>query len=440
MNKPMITTKVVKILVRIMEDDGELRILKYKALNEMMKEARYLGNMAIRYAIAYRLKGIPKEIDEKKNKQVAVDTRIYRTLRDERKYLDAGTYATLTRSAANMLKKADKDAWAGRKSLPTYRAQFVPFRHQGTKISEITYDKNIQFVIEPSFTKNWLSDELIKDLKNNYSIQNDSQRKLKLVSCFSWKDAGAVEILKRIVSGEYTFTDSMIKRKDKDLFVFLTYKLKVVHAELDPEKVCGVDLGYSIPAMCAVNNGQQRLALGDGKDVWAARSKFRSERRRNQRKQGVYTKTKAWQRSEKEDNWIHTYYHALTRQVIKFCQQQGCGTIHMEDLTELRQSDMESEYKRLIWVPSKFYNLLEYKAKEIGIEILKMNPRNTSRRCSACGHIAKENRQSQSAFLCVKCGHKVNADYNAARNIALATKEVIENGYIEDVPDLREGS
>jgi IS605 OrfB family transposase len=124
--------------------------------------------------------------------------------------------------------------------------------------------------------------------------------------------------------------------------------------------------------------------------------------------------------------------------VIKFCQQQGCGKIHMEDLTELRQSDMDSEYKRLIWVPSKFYNLLEYKAKETGIEILKINPRNTSRRCSECGHIAKENRKSQSAFLCVKCGHKANADYNAARNIALATKEVMEKGYTEDVPDLRE--
>ena len=52
MNKPMITTKVVKILVRIMEDDGELRILKYKALNEMMKEARK-GNINLYLGIVY---------------------------------------------------------------------------------------------------------------------------------------------------------------------------------------------------------------------------------------------------------------------------------------------------------------------------------------------------------------------------------------------------
>lgn len=440
MTNSITATKVVKIPVRIMEDDKELRLLKYKALDKMMSEARYLGNMAIRYAIAYRLKGIPKEVDEKKNKQVSIDTRIYRTLKDERQYLDAGTYATLTHRAANMLKKADKDAWAGRKSLPTYRALFVPFRHQGTNIYNTSDDKNIQFVIEPPFGKNWFSNALIKDLKSNYAIKNDNQRKLQLVSCFSWKDEGSVEILKRIVSREYTFTDSMIKKNDKDLFVFLTYRLKVVQAKLDPEKICGVDLGYSIPAVCAVNSGPQRLFLGDGKDVWAARSKFRAERRRHQRRQGLYTKTKSWQRSEKEDRWISTYYHALTRQIIKFCQQQGCGTIHMEDLTELRQRDMESEYKRLIWVPSKFFNLLEYKAKEIGIKILRINPQNTSRRCSECGHIAKENRVSQSQFICVKCEYRANADYNAAKNIALATKEVIENGYVEDVPDLREES
>jgi transposase len=42
----------------------------------------------------------------------------------------------------------------------------------------------------------------------------------------------------------------------------------------------------------------------------------------------------------------------------------------------------------------------------------------TSQRCSACGHIAKESRKSQAAFLCVACGYAANADVNAARNIA----------------------
>jgi putative transposase len=43
----------------------------------------------------------------------------------------------------------------------------------------------------------------------------------------------------------------------------------------------------------------------------------------------------------------------------------------------------------------------------------------TSQRCSACGHIARENRKSQAVFACVACNAEpCNADVNAARNIA----------------------
>jgi putative transposase len=48
----------------------------------------------------------------------------------------------------------------------------------------------------------------------------------------------------------------------------------------------------------------------------------------------------------------------------------------------------------------------------------RVAPAYTSQRCSACGHIARESRESQAAFLCVACGYAVNADVNAARNIA----------------------
>jgi len=42
----------------------------------------------------------------------------------------------------------------------------------------------------------------------------------------------------------------------------------------------------------------------------------------------------------------------------------------------------------------------------------------TSQRCSTCGHIARENRESQAVFRCAACGHMANADVNAALNIA----------------------
>jgi transposase len=58
---------------------------------------------------------------------------------------------------------------------------------------------------------------------------------------------------------------------------------------------------------------------------------------------------------------------------------------------------------------------LEHKAAD---RVEKVSPAHTSQTCSACGHRAPENRKSQAVFRCVACGHQVNADVNAAVNIA----------------------
>ncbi|WP_201394650.1 zinc ribbon domain-containing protein [Ktedonobacter sp. SOSP1-52] len=41
----------------------------------------------------------------------------------------------------------------------------------------------------------------------------------------------------------------------------------------------------------------------------------------------------------------------------------------------------------------------------------------TGQECSTCGHQARNNRRSQSLFLCRACGFSLNADLNASRNI-----------------------
>jgi putative transposase len=50
--------------------------------------------------------------------------------------------------------------------------------------------------------------------------------------------------------------------------------------------------------------------------------------------------------------------------------------------------------------------------------IEKIHPAYTSQTCSGCGHRDPESRESQSRFRCRVCGLTVNADVNAARNIA----------------------
>jgi len=63
---------------------------------------------------------------------------------------------------------------------------------------------------------------------------------------------------------------------------------------------------------------------------------------------------------------------------------------------------------------------LTYKAEDAGREVIAVDPRNTSRTCSSCGHCEKANRLSQSVFRCLGCGHQAHADENAAINILRA--------------------
>jgi putative transposase len=58
----------------------------------------------------------------------------------------------------------------------------------------------------------------------------------------------------------------------------------------------------------------------------------------------------------------------------------------------------------------------------------KINPAYTSQRCSKCGHVAGENRKSQAVFTCTAWRYTVNADVNAARNIAAGHAVIARGG------------
>jgi putative transposase len=69
------------------------------------------------------------------------------------------------------------------------------------------------------------------------------------------------------------------------------------------------------------------------------------------------------------------------------------------------------------WAFNQLRAFIEFKVKVAGVPVLMVDPRDTSRRCSRCGHVEKGNRVSQSVFRCRACGYELNADLNGARNI-----------------------
>jgi putative transposase len=63
--------------------------------------------------------------------------------------------------------------------------------------------------------------------------------------------------------------------------------------------------------------------------------------------------------------------------------------------------------------------MITYKAGSAGRTVISVDPRNTSRTCTQCGHVSAGNRRG-AVFKCLACGHEAHADTNAAINILRA--------------------
>ncbi len=74
-----------------------------------------------------------------------------------------------------------------------------------------------------------------------------------------------------------------------------------------------------------------------------------------------------------------------------------------------------------------FAIMLEYKQNWNNGVVLRVPAQYTSQTCPRCRHVAKENRLTQSSFVCVECGFSENADIVGAINI-LAKGHVILAG------------
>jgi putative transposase len=75
-----------------------------------------------------------------------------------------------------------------------------------------------------------------------------------------------------------------------------------------------------------------------------------------------------------------------------------------------------------------FLLALEHAARYHGATVVKVNPAYTSQRCSRCTLVDANSRKSQAEFACTGCGHRDNADVNAAKNILAAGLAVTGRG------------
>jgi putative transposase len=313
--------------------------------------------------------------------------------------------------AVNKVKEMSSDILRGNKSIPTYRRDgSFPMPAQGIKnlvrISPSKYTVKLAL----------LSREGAKERGTT------TQQQITLKT-----GKGANKILDRIIDGTYKMCDSSISKQKSKYYLNLVYQFEADKLpRLSKDNVMGVDLGVVKAATLAFNHSKKRYYI-EGDEIRSFRARTEARRIALQR-QGKYcgdgrkgrgrkTKLKPIEKLRgKVENFKRTTNHRYAKFIVDTAIKHDCGVIQMEDLSGITK-DADKFLKS--WTYYDLQQKIEHKAKVAGIEVRKVNPQYTSQRCSRCGCIDENNRKSQADFKCVTCGYSTNADYNAARNIAI---------------------
>jgi IS605 OrfB family transposase len=121
----------------------------------------------------------------------------------------------------------------------------------------------------------------------------------------------------------------------------------------------------------------------------------------------------------KESRQVHHLLHLISKDFVERCSQAGVDTIAIGELIGIRKKIDYGERlnQRLhAWPFAKLTNLITYKAKRYGIQIIKVDEAYSSQTCHACRKVAKSNRKTRGSYACV-CGWHAHADVNASANL-----------------------
>ncbi|MBD3143992.1 transposase [Microbispora camponoti] len=222
-----------------------------------------------------------------------------------------------------------------------------------------------------------------------------------------------------------------VKREGNRWYVILS--CDDVPAEPLPQTGAAVGLDMGVASLATTSDGDpldnpRHLAASAGRLAAAQRALARKKRGSRRRRKAVA--------------WVAALHAKVRRQRQDYAHKQALALVAAYDLIvyeDLRIANMTRSAAGTIVQPGRnvaaksglnrsildagwgvFLRVLAHKAESAGRELIAVNPANTSRTCSRCGHCAKDNRLTQARFRCQACGHEAHADVNAAKNILRA--------------------
>jgi IS605 OrfB family transposase len=243
----------------------------------------------------------------------------------------------------------------------------------------------------------------------------------------SYKSADSISILTldgrvetKIQYGEYRKLELNRIRGQADLIYkndifYLMIVVDIPESELiNPKDTLGIDLG--IVNLATTSDGK----VYSGEKCTKVRQKYTKIKAVLQ-SVGTYAAKKHLKKiSGRERRFKKDTNHCISKEIVQTAKDTN-RAIALEDLSGIRERVTVSRAVRESigkWAFFELRSFIEYKAKLVGVPVIPIDPRNTSRVCSVCGYTDKKNRKNQASFICLECGHTENADFNASKNIA----------------------
>lgn len=412
--------KTRKIQIALYEVDKEIRNEKYKKLRDIRYNCWKCANEIYRSLyINQQINNDLKDIGKNKEEAGAIIKSLYNS-------------KTFQNIAYNITKKYDeKIPSVIRASL----AQNIRLHYDADKKDILCGNRQLRFYKREKFN---IYFNIGHGKENFFKVSEDKKdiifnltKEFQFILLFGQDRSNNKIIVKRIMEGEYALSDSNIQFKDNKLFLNLCYNQPEVSNILDSNLSVGVDLGISNLAYCALSEGYDRLAI-PGKYASDHRQIIQKQYREIQKSlitskggRGRKRKLKPLERfHEKEKNFMQTINHGVSREIIKFALKNKAGVIKLEDLSREQfekyngEQDESTLWINRNWTYYQLQKMIEYKAKEQGIQIIYVDPTNTSKMCSKCSNVFTDLKLSDRDWICPICGEKHNRDYNAAINIA----------------------
>lgn len=411
--------------------DDERNELKFKQFNEVMfhlqREMVQGANKTIQILwedmnwsneIKTKTGSYPTKEEVVEHYGCPVKTYIYRMIPQE--YNNTGNISILQQNVNKRFVNNKKEVMQGKRSIDSYKST-LPVTVCG---------KNIK--IEKCGNKYILYVSLIS---NRYRKQLGIKRGSIAFEMMFGKNWFSKQILDSILSSEFSHTASSIVYKNGKWFLNLGYSAPEKDSiKFIERRTMGIDLGIVKPVVMAFNDNPVHFEI-DSNEISEFRKQMIARRASLGRQTKYCAESKIGHGTHKriegieklkqtESNFRDRINHQYSRYIVDMAVKYKCKTIQMEDLSGISK---DSTFLKS-WPYYDLQTKIEYKAKENGIDVIKINPKFTSQRCSKCGYISEDNRPEQSVFLCKKCGFGLNADWNAALNIATpGIEEIIKN-------------